>query len=380
MKKINYASMFTLRPDGRYQGYWHDLIDGEPKGKRHTICDKDPENLYFKIQEKERPTKITFKVLANMWKDSEWGKYRDGTIDMYKAPFDRAIDRFGDVAACELQSSDIYAHLLEMRKKDYSKRAISAQRTIYNKCYEFALADKKLNEQIRYNPAHGVKFPDGIKKAVQREAPEEEIVEQIKAKADTAYFGNFALFLILTGLRRGEALALQWKDIDFEKKEITCSKGLSYHGVHKVGEPKTEAAYRTLPLLPPAEKMLLPIKGKPNEFVFHGEDKNKFLPQPTYVKHWKHYCKDMGFIVDEPTITKAKNGREYVKHHYKNTLTAHVMRHGYATTLFECEVDEFTAQRLMGHADIAITHAVYTHLREKQREKNVQKLLDKFAE
>ena len=31
MKKPNYAAMFTLRPDGRYQGFWHDLDkNGQP--------------------------------------------------------------------------------------------------------------------------------------------------------------------------------------------------------------------------------------------------------------------------------------------------------------------------------------------------------------
>ena len=37
-KKINYAEMYTLRKDGRYQGYWRDAVN-----KRHTICDRDPE-------------------------------------------------------------------------------------------------------------------------------------------------------------------------------------------------------------------------------------------------------------------------------------------------------------------------------------------------
>ena len=45
-KRIDYASMFTLKKDGRYQGYWHEPDkNGEPKGKRHAICDRetDPE-------------------------------------------------------------------------------------------------------------------------------------------------------------------------------------------------------------------------------------------------------------------------------------------------------------------------------------------------
>ena len=52
MRRQNYAGMFTLRSDGRYMGYWHELDrDGLPKGKRHPIYDRDPEKLFQKIQD-----------------------------------------------------------------------------------------------------------------------------------------------------------------------------------------------------------------------------------------------------------------------------------------------------------------------------------------
>ena len=44
-RKINYASMFTLRKDGRYQGSYTDETG------RHYLYDRDPELLYRKLQE-----------------------------------------------------------------------------------------------------------------------------------------------------------------------------------------------------------------------------------------------------------------------------------------------------------------------------------------
>lgn len=41
-------SLFTQRPDGRFQGYYRDA-----EGKRHTVCDRDPESLARKIRAKE---------------------------------------------------------------------------------------------------------------------------------------------------------------------------------------------------------------------------------------------------------------------------------------------------------------------------------------
>lgn len=143
------------------------------------------------------------------------------------------------------------------------------------------MADSIFGQTVKTNPALGIAIPTGAKAAQKREAPEDDIVDAIKARAGEAYWGEFALFLIYTGLRRGEALGLQWGDIDFKTKQIACTKNLSYHGVHKVGDPKTEAGIRTLPLLPPAETMLRPMQGEPDDYVFHGKDpKNFSLARP----------------------------------------------------------------------------------------------------
>lgn len=91
-----------------------------------------------------------------------------------------------------------------------------------------------------------------------------------------------------------------------------------------------------------------------------------------------HYCKDMGFVTDTPEMRTSKQGKKYVVHHYKSTLTAHVMRHGYATMLFEADVDVYTAQKYMGHADIQTTLRIYTHLRQRKQESSTAKLI-KYA-
>lgn len=376
MAKINYKKLYTLRADGRYQGYWHELdADGLPKGPRHTICDRDPEKLYRRIQDKEQPTKLLFRTVAEAWQEKKWKEYRDGSIDCYKAPYERAVERLGDVPADEVLTSDIAAHLQAMKEADYSVRTIRAQRTIYKSIFAFAVADSIFGQTVKTNPALGIAIPTGAKTAQKREAPEDDIVDAIKARAGEAYWGEFALFLIYTGLRRGEALGLQWGDIDFKAKQIACTKNLSYHGVHKVGDPKTEAGIRTLPLLPPAETLLRPMQGEPDDYVFHGKDPKKFLSRSTYLKHWNHYCRDMGFFTDAPTETVGVNGHKYLKHHYRNTLTPHVLRHGYATTLFEADVDVHTARALLGHAHVETTIAIYTHLRQRKKQASIDKLI-----
>ena len=188
MPKINYGKLYTLRADGRYQGYWHELdADGLPRGPRHTICDRDPEKLYQRIQAKEQPATLTFRTIAEAWQSKKWKEYRDGSIDCYKAPYERAVERLGDRPADSVLTSDIAAHLQALKEADYSVRTIRAQRTVYKSIFAFAVADSVFSQTVRTNPALGISIPSGAKKAQTREAPEDDIVDAIKARAGEAY-------------------------------------------------------------------------------------------------------------------------------------------------------------------------------------------------
>jgi len=68
------------------------------------------------------------------------------------------------------------------------------------------------------------------------------------------------------------------------------------------------------------------------------------------------------------------NALDVLYREYKNTLTPHVLRHGYATMLYDAGVDAFTAQKLLGHAHIETTLAVYTHLSQRKKDESIQKL------
>lgn len=371
-KKVNYASLFTLRADGRYMGHYRDQ-----DGTRHSVYDRDPERLYQKIQALEAPPPLTFREIAEAWRDYLWPKIRAGTQGCYTAAYNRAIERFGDREAVSIEAFEISNHLAWMAEQDYSTKTIQTQRVIYRSVYRHAIIDPVLGREIRTNPAADVPLPSGMKKAVKREAPEDDAVAKIRAAAGE-YWGLFPLFLMSTGFRRGEALAVQWRDVDFKKKQITCSKQISYAGgIAKVADTKTDAGVRVVPLLPDlraALKAAKPKDAKLDNYVFHGEDPAKFLTESTYRRRWMHYCKEHGFVTDEPEQRTSTQGKKYTVHHYKPTLTAHVLRHGYATMLFEAGVDEYTAQQLLGHANVETTIAIYTHLRQKKKSESIKKL------
>jgi integrase len=140
--------------------------------------------------------------------------------------------------------------------------------------------------------------------------------------------------LSYSGLRLGEALALQGKDIDFDMKIIRVVKAYSYHG--RIGEPKTASSRRAVPLLPILEEVLEPRRVKPDELCFTktrgARDKQPL--DPSNVRK-----------IFERSLEAAG-----LKH-----VTMHSLRHSFATVMIASGASIKALQRAMGHASVAMT-------------------------
>ena len=82
----------------------------------------------------------------------------------------------------------------------------------------------------------------------------EEACKSTFSNGRLKYRLGYAYILILnTGLRRGEVIALQWKDIDFSKKQLNVNKAVARRTlkgsmIEVIEEPKTKTSIRTIPL------------------------------------------------------------------------------------------------------------------------------------
>lgn len=356
-KKINYASLYTLRSDGRYMGYWKDK-----NNKRHAVYNSDPEALYKKIEAltENDGAPATFEEIANAWKEWQWPRIEKGTQTCYAPSLNRAIEWYGDKEAAQITLKDVYTHLCALQKQDYSSKTIKTQKTVYKQIFDYAMTSEEYHDEITDNPAAVCPLPKNMKKPVVRDAPEELTIKRIRTTWNQHPFGLFALFLINTGARRGEALAVTWADIDFNNDEITIERSVKYNGSTEIGSTKTESGIREIPLFPELKRALEEEKKKGfeiSDFVFHGADPSKPTSESTFKRHWRDFCVSANCM----------------------DITPHKLRHAFATTLFEQGVDEYTAQQLMGHADIATTRNIYTHLRKKQKNKSIKKLVRYYA-
>lgn len=338
-RKPNYAAMFTLRKDGLYMGYWRD------KAKvRHAIYDRDPERLYFRIQEKENetPPPLTFEKAADAWEKKHWDRVGNKTIETYAAPLRRVKDQFAGMAAEEVTAQDIQAFLSDLGKQGYSRRSVQMHRDILHMIFNNTI----LEGQIKYNPCIAVSMPRNLP-VTKREIPTDDAIEAVKAGGDKP-FGLFALFCLYAGLRRGEVLALRYEDVDRKAGLIHVTKSVEYvsNNAH-IKSPKTAAGIRDVPLLAPLAEAL-PAKG--TGLIFPRED-GKPLTKTQYHKRWLKYCKAIGY-----------------------DITAHQLRHGFATILYEAGIQDKDAQEILGHSNIELTRDVYTHIRASHRQETARKL------
>ena len=166
-----------------------------------------------------------------------------------------------------------------------------------------------------------------------------------------------ALFTVLfyMGLRIGEANALMWDDIDFEKNTISVKRSVSTKV--KDGEgylittPKTPSSIRTLPMPQIVSNTLLGYRGK---LFIDGED----LSQA--------FVFGLSKPIAESTIQQRKDA--YIKKAGLPNIRLHDFRHSCASLLINKNATPLLVSKWLGHSSVTMTLDVYSHLWKSELE------------
>lgn len=336
------------RADGRWpkvvtiNGEKKFFYSKEPTEKRAI---KDINRQMIEYTEKQKKGRL-FEDVAREWEEVHYPQIEYTTSARYKTYVNFIVDYFDGEYIKKIKTQDIQNFLMGLAETGKATKTIKDQLSVIRMIFKHAM----IKQYIDSDPVAYTSIPKG-KKAVKTKALTEEQVEIVKQSVDKP-FGLFPYFLMYTGLRRGEALAIKYGDIDFEKKIINVEKSV----YHKSNAPynkitKTDAGTRTVVLLDClAEK--LPKNKNPNDYIFPGSDGGA-MRGSYYARHWNKWRKVTGLDV-----------------------TSRQLRHTYATILFEAEIDVKDTQHLMGHKDITTTRNIYTHIRENHKKETAQKIND----
>lgn len=335
---------YYVRPDGLHETIR--LINGKRvpfRGK--TDAEVEQKMIAYQAKIERGPL---FPEVAEKWKEQHFPTLSPSTAKGYKASYNRVKERFKEMPIRELAPADVDALLQSMARQQYARKTVANQLLVVNLICRSAVLDSI----IRINPCTAVRVPKGLKQT-PRELPADEELKKVK-EGWKLPGGLLPYFILYTGCRRGEALAITYSDIDRKKKIIRINKSVCYSDQAPfIKTPKTAAGTREVPLL---DKLtaVLPL-GIGDALLFPGT-KGEIMRESTQRNRWKKWQTDTGV-----------------------TLTPHQLRHGFATMLFEAGISERDAMDLLGHADIKMTQNVYTHIRKSRREETAA-LLNAAAE
>ncbi len=254
----------------------------------------------------------------------------------------------------------------ENEEPGLSRATVEKTRTLIKASLNQAVEDGLL---IR-NAAKATKLPPDTEKKEVVPFTREEAGKFLSSIRSHRMFAAYYLD-IFTGIRQGETLGLMWDDIDFEAGNFEIKRELSEFKDEKTGKytldfqpPKTPKSRRTIPMTDDIVKVLKSHKAAQNEeklffgkayrnedLVFCSEDGRRIWPC-CFRQQYTSMLKSAGIAHKKP----------------------HTMRHTCASLLLEAGEELKNVQELLGHATLAMTADIYSHVLEKSKKKALDKL------
>lgn len=305
---------------------------------------------YISLKTKVRPTtRAGYKTVINVLKE----------------------DAFGKKKIADIKTSEAKMWLIELQDGGRSYSSIHSICGVVRPAFAMAVEDDLLRKNPFDFELATVLINDSVKRDALTPKQERDFLKFIKKDEYFSQFYDGMFILLKTGLRISELCGLTIRDIDMQERTVDINKQLQYTGGKKayIEQTKTTAGTRVLPMsdeVYEAFKRVISGRKKPRvEQTIDGvsgflflDDKGKPMLAYQWEKKFQHSVEKYNKIykVELPKITP------------------HICRHTYCTNMAKSGIAVKTLQYLMGHADIATTLNVYTHLKLEDAKGELEQL------
>lgn len=189
-----------------------------------------------------------------------------------------------------------------------------------------------------------------------------KLIDSLNSKVYNQKYGDMVLVLALTGMRYGELVALQLKNIDFQNKKIEIAG--NFDSIHKIKTiPKTKKSIRNIKV---SEAALEAIKRQ----IIRLTERFQPLTDDDYI-----FCFDVwNSPITLPTFSQIIKKYGAIAGIEKN-LSSHVFRHSHISYLAEAGLPIKSIMDRVGHANAKMTLEIYSHT-TKDMEDRLVKTLD----
>ncbi len=389
MNNVNISAIINTitirkRTDGRYEGRL--TCNNNRKsfyGKTKSEIKNKAKQYLMKLEHGYKdPKKITFEEYAEYWfKTYKKGKIEPSSYTRLYRVFDAQIrDKLGNKNIGDIQTSHIQKIIDEYANPSSSNEkmlAVSGLKKIIqflNPCFKTAVKE----EIIQFNPCEDVQLPSQsyIKKETKQQySLNDEEIERFKISALKKFSkkdeyitrNSLSLLLILNlGLRAGEAISLEWTDIDFDNKLMYINKTLQC-GIKNENKNENENAYisriKNNPKTISGKRVL-----KLNDTVIFYLNELKEYDKRNNINSSYVCCNKYGKISNHKNLQKCLD-RICLNANIDKNITLHTLRHTFGSTLIRKGIGIEVVSKLMGHANITITYNKYIHTIKEEEAK-----------
>lgn len=336
------------RADGRFQGYY------TRDGKKHYVYGKSEQEVKIKIElflQNGEPKK-KLNNAENKKATLTVAEWLEKWIEVYKAPnlkptsmrqvrgaLKPAFEVLGNKNLSSVNTEELQAFLLSIEGERSRDLCRSFLEQAFKKAY--------LRGLIKRNPCEALelkKHKSAHRKALTRDE-QKLFLKAIEPLATRPLF----VFLLETGLRIGEALALTYDDIDFKEKTVSVNKNVVFIGGKRIVQdtPKSAAGIRVVPV-PDEALQLITRKADGTALVFPY------------------------------TYSGARSALRRISASLGFEVTAHLLRHTYATRLEEAGISPKLKQYLLGHSSLEMTQNTYTDIQTDYVQQNAERIKAAF--
>lgn len=391
LKNGYYYAVLYLKVDGKRKNKWIPTklpIQGTSNRKAQKAFEEI--RLQYERDEEERLR------LAEEEKELLKTNHPDALL-----PFTEYLDKWLQASKPSLATSTYqgYRNMINSRIKTYFEplnlRLMDVKAQHIDEFYQTIFSDGcTANTVIHYHSILGKAFKTALKKRVLKENPMDE-VDRPKKNVYHATFYTVEEMLTLMeafaddplelpvqiaayyGMRRSEVLGLKWDAVDFTRKTISIRHKVIEAEVDgkfvPVGEDvlKTKSSFRTLPLIPEVEQLLLKEKEK--------QEMYRRLFKKSYCRDYLDYiCVDQTGKILRPNYV-TEHFAWVIKKYDLKKIRFHDLRHTCASLLLSKGISMKQIQIWLGHSTFSTTADIYAHLDYTAQEESANAMTGMFS-
>jgi integrase len=299
-------------------------------------------------------TAITLVAYLDEWLVGQKSRLRASTHHSYVLASKRLRTHLGQYklqTITPLQIENFYADLLDHGKANgegLSPKSVKNTHVVLRK----ALADAERLGIVPRNAAAAARGPAAQRPELTTWSSDE--LKAFLAVAADSRLGSAFTVLATTGMRRGEALGLRWRDVDFDAMQIAVVQTLSVVDGHVlIGRPKTAGSRRTVNVGDTTIRALRHQRKRQaaDELAagsaWDGDSDLVFRDELGGPEHPSRFSKSFKRLLEQAAVP---------------AIRLHDLRHTNATLSLKAGVHPKVVSERLGHASIAITLDLYSHV------------------